>query len=250
MNPTRFPAWRRVAELTSRAAPAARNPHTTHSTALLPGWLDSIEDFFTEASRSGTLALHATFGLTAVLALVMLANHTRPAIVSRAQSLRDDLTELLEMTHYLQVSAAGEPEGPFESFSRNLVRIVTQALDDPQRVNAYEVNELLADSERICVMRRQTWGRDLYATQRARLTDVLTRLAGELVDTPAGPLSLGALIRERRKAAHLTQAALAAKLMVDPMTVSRWERDHEEPTPPTRRLLADILGGRPNDYTR
>lgn len=46
----------------------------------------------------------------------------------------------------------------------------------------------------------------------------------------------------------LKQRELAAKLGVDPITVSRWERGVTRPSDIHRVLLARLGGGHPNDY--
>ena len=46
----------------------------------------------------------------------------------------------------------------------------------------------------------------------------------------------------------LKQRELAAKIGVDPITVSRWERGVTRPSDIHRVLLARIGGGHPNDY--
>ena len=46
----------------------------------------------------------------------------------------------------------------------------------------------------------------------------------------------------------LKQRELAAKLQVDPITVSRWERGVTKPSDLHRVLLARIGGGHPSDF--
>ena len=53
---------------------------------------------------------------------------------------------------------------------------------------------------------------------------------------------LGALIRERREAAHLSQAELGARLDVRQQTVARWEAGWAYPTLPTLLELSTVLG--------
>lgn len=58
------------------------------------------------------------------------------------------------------------------------------------------------------------------------------------------------VIRDRRlnRDKPLKQRELADKIGVDPITVSRWERDVTTPSDVHRVLLARALGGRPDDY--
>ena len=55
-------------------------------------------------------------------------------------------------------------------------------------------------------------------------------------------MSLGENIRERRKAAGLTQEALGEKLDMAAQTVSKWERDESMPDAALLPKLADALG--------
>lgn len=54
-------------------------------------------------------------------------------------------------------------------------------------------------------------------------------------------------IRAARDAAGLTQAQLASRVYVSPLTLSRWERGANTPHATTRRQLAVALG-LPEDY--
>lgn len=51
-------------------------------------------------------------------------------------------------------------------------------------------------------------------------------------------------IRRARRAAGLTQAELAQKLNVTPVTVSRWENGVSRPLPVFERLLKEIARGK------
>lgn len=54
-------------------------------------------------------------------------------------------------------------------------------------------------------------------------------------------MALGARIKEaRREHLSLTQRALAIKLGVDQVTLSRWEREESEPRARHLRALADL----------
>lgn len=55
-------------------------------------------------------------------------------------------------------------------------------------------------------------------------------------------------ITTRRKAAGLTQAALAEALGVPYQHVQRWERGRRTPSGQTAILLARVLGGAVEDY--
>ena len=46
----------------------------------------------------------------------------------------------------------------------------------------------------------------------------------------------------------LKQKELAAKIGVDPITISRWERGVTKPSDIHRVLLARLAGGHPNDF--
>lgn len=60
------------------------------------------------------------------------------------------------------------------------------------------------------------------------------------------PSSLKAIIamnlREARRSADLTQAQLAARMGIEPMQVSRWERAAHLPTDESLAMLAAALG--------
>lgn len=58
------------------------------------------------------------------------------------------------------------------------------------------------------------------------------------------------VIRDRRlnRQKPLKQRELADKIGVDPITISRWERDVTSPSDIHRVLLARALGGHPSDY--
>lgn len=47
---------------------------------------------------------------------------------------------------------------------------------------------------------------------------------------------------------NLTQREFAARLSLDPITVSRWERGVTRPSDLHRVLLARLAGGHPNDF--
>lgn len=64
----------------------------------------------------------------------------------------------------------------------------------------------------------------------------------------ASPLSAAKTIHTRRVEQTWTQKDLAAKLGVDSITVSRWERGATTPGDIHRVLLSRILGGHPTDY--
>lgn len=55
-------------------------------------------------------------------------------------------------------------------------------------------------------------------------------------------------IRERRRAAGMTQVQLADLIKVTAATVSRWETRGPPPGSRNRRALARELGGSPGDY--
>lgn len=59
------------------------------------------------------------------------------------------------------------------------------------------------------------------------------------------PKVVGARIRELRTAAKLTQSALAKELGTESMTISRWERGANEPSPENLRAIADRFGVTP-----
>ena len=56
------------------------------------------------------------------------------------------------------------------------------------------------------------------------------------------PMRIGELIRQRRKALHLTQAALAACIHVSDKAVSKWERGNGCPDVSLMAALAEVLG--------
>lgn len=61
--------------------------------------------------------------------------------------------------------------------------------------------------------------------------------------------TIGRNIKARRKAAGMTQHALAVALGTgDQMTVSRWERGEHVPVTTNLLLLADVLGCDPSDF--
>lgn len=70
------------------------------------------------------------------------------------------------------------------------------------------------------------------------------------MNTTARPKTVGEVIKGRRLNPDkpLKQRELAAKIGVDPITVSRWERDATTPSDLHRVLLARALGGQPTDY--
>ena len=51
---------------------------------------------------------------------------------------------------------------------------------------------------------------------------------------------MGGLVRAARRAAGLTQKQLAEALGVEPITVSRWERDVTSPSLPRLRRIAEL----------
>lgn len=59
-------------------------------------------------------------------------------------------------------------------------------------------------------------------------------------------MSVGASISHRRLAKKLTQRQLAAALGIDPITVSRWERDETVPSNLNRYKLAELFGIHPD----
>jgi DNA-binding XRE family transcriptional regulator len=100
-------------------------------------------------------------------------------------------------------------------------------------------------------------GQDRFAKLRAITDAFLDQLAEEQPEEPAQTLTpvthlpLGVRIRDRRKAAGLTQKELAHRTGRSLMTVNRLENDQgREPSLETRRRLARELGGNPSDYTR
>ena len=56
------------------------------------------------------------------------------------------------------------------------------------------------------------------------------------------PMRIGELIRQRRQALHLTQAALAARIHVSDKAVSKWERGNGCPNVSLMAALAEVLG--------
>jgi transcriptional regulator with XRE-family HTH domain len=60
--------------------------------------------------------------------------------------------------------------------------------------------------------------------------------------------SVGARIKELRLAALLTQKQLATKLQVEPVTISRWERDEVPPSDLNRVRLGQFFGVSPETF--
>lgn len=60
--------------------------------------------------------------------------------------------------------------------------------------------------------------------------------------------TVGQRIRDLRLGALLTQKALAAKLGVETMTVSRWERDDVPPSDLNRVRLGRFFNVNPNEF--
>jgi transcriptional regulator with XRE-family HTH domain len=78
----------------------------------------------------------------------------------------------------------------------------------------------------------------------------------EIVIQPGAAADVGALVREARTAAGLSQAALAARIDTTQSVVSRWERGSDEPRLTTlARILAAcerrlVLVAEPDDVDR
>jgi transcriptional regulator with XRE-family HTH domain len=61
---------------------------------------------------------------------------------------------------------------------------------------------------------------------------------------------VGGRIRAARRAAGLTQKQLAEELGVEPITVSRWERDVTSPSLPRLRRIAELTETTVSDLVR
>lgn len=65
--------------------------------------------------------------------------------------------------------------------------------------------------------------------------------------TPAIPLTMGKAIRKARRAAKLTQIAVAEAVGVEQGTVSQWEADQHRPSIDRLLSLADLLNCHPSE---
>ncbi len=61
---------------------------------------------------------------------------------------------------------------------------------------------------------------------------------------------VGSRLRTARRGAGLTQKALASELGVEPITVSRWERDVTTPSLPRLRRIAELTDTTVSDLVR
>lgn len=58
------------------------------------------------------------------------------------------------------------------------------------------------------------------------------------------------ILKKRREECGMTQGQLAAQLNVDQSAVSNWERGKYTPVRKYRNALAEILGGKADDYKK
>lgn len=160
------------------------------------------------------------------------------------QRLNEDMAAFLADIEGVDLRQPGSPPG-----AAWLIDAVKRALElaqtDRDALRADDVLELCAWCVKGGEYRASTraeFGDDPYIDLRARLVELLRRLATDLRRRPTlRPLSVGQRISALRRAAHLSQEDVAEFAGVTTRTVSRWEHDELPPSWAHRVRLGQLF---------